>query len=216
MTTFHPVRRKLLIGTTLVASVWLAGCASPPTPGMMVSMPAGTVTTFQRVSTGSYGTVNAPVTWVHGEREWQGRTVVEAASPQAGTNLLDPATHRTIATFSAKGDLVMSFEPAVGYQWPLAVGKTWTDRHTVTLHPSGRQVPLQISYRVEAREDVTVPAGTFTTWKVVGTDSLGEVQQYWTAPELGLPTIKRISDRPATHPQGAGHLEGVLTAVRKP
>lgn len=212
----HLPRRSLITTAALLASLWMAGCASPPAPGTLVPMPDGTITTFQRVSSGSYGTVNAPVTWVHGQRQWQGRTVVEAASPQAGTNLLDPVTHRTIATFNPMGDLVMSFEPALGYQWPLAVGKTWTDRHTVTLHPSGRQVPLEVSYRVESREDVTVPAGTFKTWKVVATDSLGEVQQYWTAPEFGLPTIKRISDRPATHPQGAGHLEGVLTAVRRP
>ncbi len=77
-------------------------------------------------------------------------------------------------------------------------------------------MPLQINYRVAAREVVTVPAGTFTTWKVLGTDSLSEVQRQGTAAEPGLPTIKRISDRPATHPQGAGHLEGGLTAVRKP
>lgn len=44
----------------------------------------------------------------------------------------------------------------------------------------------------------------------------GETTMQWAAPGLGLVIVKRILDRPASHPLGSGHLEGELVSVQRP
>jgi hypothetical protein len=195
-----------------------AGCATPPSrpPGVYVPAPIGTVATYHRKSSGSYGTVDGTVQWTHGLKEWQGRAVIASVSPQAGTNLVDPTTGALIATLDTAGRPTFSYDPPLGYEWPLEVGKTWTSRHMVTNHANQRTTPIEVTNKVEAHEDVTVPAGTFKSYRLRITTSLGEVTQQWTMPSQGLGTVKRILDRPATHPMGAGHLEGELTALTRP
>jgi hypothetical protein len=69
---------------------------------------------------------------------------------------------------------------------------------------------------VESWGDVTVPAGTFKAYKVVWTDSTGDIETRWVGPQQGLATIKRHVDRPATHPQGAGVLDAELESYSFP
>ena len=57
--------------------------------------------------------------------------------------------------------------------------------------------------KVDAYEDVTVPAGTFKAYKLTTRNSFGEVEQLWTVPSLGLSTLKVIRDRPASQDQRA-------------
>lgn len=192
-----------------------AGCATAP-PGAFVPQPDGTVTVFHRVSSGSYGTVEGLVTWAHQAGTWQGRPVVMAVSQQAGTNVLDAERHQMIASLNAAGQPMMSFDPPVGVRYPLEVGQAWTARHQMTVHARNTTVPYEVSYRVEAYESVTVRAGTFMAFRVRYSDNFGESFTLWTAPAQGLSTVKRILHRPATHPQGAGHLEGELVSVRQP
>ena len=56
----------------------------------------------------------------------------------------------------------------------------------------------------------------FKAYKVVTTNNLGEVETRWTAPAVGVWTVKRLVSRPATHPQGAGELEAVLLSQVPP
>lgn len=50
----------------------------------------------------------------------------------------------------------------------------------------------------------TVPAGSFKAWRVTTTDNLSFRQIRWSVPhQLGM-FAKRLSERPAGHPQGAG------------
>jgi hypothetical protein len=65
-------------------------------------------------------------------------------------------------------------------------------------------------------KDVTVPAGTFKTYRILITDNFGQVDRYWISPETGIPTIKRTQMRAPTHPQGAGKLEGELISLTAP
>ena len=51
---------------------------------------------------------------------------------------------------------------------------------------------------------VTVPAGTFDAWRVTMTDSFGFRQTTWSVPSRMGMYAKRVSERPAGHPQGAG------------
>lgn len=207
---------SFLACTAAAAALLASGCASAPPLGEFQFQPDGTVIQFHRVSSGSYGKADGPVVWTQSRDTWQGKPVVKAASNNAGINLVDPSTHGLIATLNNAGQPMFSFEPPLAYAWPLEVGKAWTSQHTMTVHAAKRQVPMTVSYRVEALEDVTVPAGTFKTFRVVTTDNFGEVQRVWTAPYLGLGTVKRILDRSASHPNGAGHLEGVLTSRTLP
>lgn len=207
---------NLIAGSIGLAAVLAAGCATAPAPGNYVAAPKGTVATYHRQSTGSYGTVNGPVSWTHDEQMRAGSVVAALVSPQAGTNLLDPRTNALIATLDTAGRPGFTFDPPLGYAWPLEVGKSWTTTYTVTNHGAARTVPMAITYRVDAYEEITVPAGSFHTFRMLSTDSLGEVTQQWTAPALGIQTVRRILDRPATHPLGAGHLEGRLTSIVRP
>jgi hypothetical protein len=71
-----------------------------------------------------------------------------------------------------------------------------------------------VSYKVEAQESLTVPAGSFQTYRILITDNFGQVDRYWISPETGILTIKRSLTRLATHPQGAGQLDGELISLK--
>jgi hypothetical protein len=86
---------------------------------------------------------------------------------------------------------------------PLAVGKTATQDIRLTFGPNPN-IQMKADWKVEAVEDVTVPAGTFRAWRVTLVDSFGFRQTNWSVPDrLGL-FAKRETVRPAGHPQGAG------------
>ena len=211
--------RLLRLSASVLASGLLAvACATGPVDtGAMVSLPDGTQTIYQRKSTGSYGTFEGAVPWMQQAREWQGRKVVANTSAQFGATYFDAATHGMVASFNAAGQQTYAYDPPVGFQFPLAVGKAWVGEHQMTVVARGNQLtPMKVSYKVEALEDVTVPAGTFKAYKVVFSDSFGETTTQWTAPHLGLATVKRISERSTSHPLGAGRLVGELASVKKP
>ncbi len=181
-----------------------------------VSVQYGTVLEYHRKSTGSYGNCDDRVTWDHKPGSWQGQPAMLAVSPQAGAQLYDSKTHGLVAMLGRDGKPVVSYDPPIAYRWPLQVGDSWSSQHKVTLHASGKTTPLTLTYRVEAHEKVSVPAGSFSAYLVVSTDSNGEVQRVWIAPADSISVVKRTLDRPATHPQGAGHLEGELLSRKLP
>jgi hypothetical protein len=196
----------------------MTGCATPPPdPGVWVSSPTGTVFTYLRRTTGSYGTGEFQVVWTVGaERTWEGRRVVPNVSPQAGTTLYDAVGDGLVAQLSTAGQPVFSFDPPIALQLPLAVGKTWSSKHTMTLYAQQAKVPVEVAFKVEALEDVAVPAGTYKAFRVVMIDSFGEVDTRWWVPSQGGLLVKRVADRPAKHPQGAGRLEGQLLSTTAP
>lgn len=187
------------------------GCATaPPVAEKMTISPMGTVTTYHRKSSGSLGNFDGQVVWTYAPSTWQGRPVVAFGAPQAGVSLHDPQTFALLATLDSAGNPLSAFEPPWDYQWPLAVGKSWTSEHQVRQVASGRVVPVKVEWKVESWGDVTVPAGTFKAFKVVWRTSLGEVETRWVDPYGGLPTIRRHVERPASHPQGVGVLDAEL------
>lgn len=208
-------RRRLLALTAALTT--LAGCGTVtlgPMAPRFEPPPDGTVLQYHRRSTGSYGVADGPVGWTYGTRAWEGRTVLAEDSPQAGSVLHEPATNALIAQFDRAGRLLARYDPPIGHAYPLTPGKAWTSEHTVTL-PRG-STPLRVNWAVEAVEEVRVPAGTFRTWRVRYEDNLGETQRVWVAPELGLGVVRRALTRAASHPLGAGQLDGELTAVTRP
>ena len=212
LNTANPVA---FAATTLVAALWAGPGFAQPVVESPAATPAGTVMTFHRKSSGSLGTYDGSVVWTISHGAWEGRPAVIQMARLGGA-AFDPKTHANMANLDAEGKASMVFDPPVGYQWPLQVGKTWTSKHTATTPATGRSVPLEVSWKVEALEDVTVPAGTFKAFKVVTTNNFGEVETRWTAPAAGIVLAKRLVSRPATHPQGAGELEAVLLSQVPP
>jgi hypothetical protein len=209
----------IVAGVAVATLVLVNGCTTPaPKADRFVSAPAGTTMSYFRRSSGSFGTGDGPVDWTLVDREWQGKAVRAMVSPQAGTTLHDPASNNfgMLAVLNRNGEAMFSFDPPVGYRYPLEVGKTWTSKHQMTLYPSRDIRPYELGYTVEAQESLTVPAGTFQTYRILITDNFGQVDRYWISPETGILTIKRTQTRPATHPQGAGQLTGELTTLKVP
>ncbi len=90
-------------------------------------------------------------------------------------------------------------EPCRRYDWPLAVGKTWTSSCRGTRTSDGRSSPFASneSYTV-AREDlVSVPAGTFPALAIEnGTQGSPSSQREWFAPRAcGVVRVEPGADR---------------------
>ncbi len=193
------------------ALLGLAACATaPPTAQTMVVPPMGTVTTYHRVSSGSLGNFDGKVVWTLARSTWQGQSVISWGAPQASTALYETNGFGEVAILDGSGKLLVSYDPPIRYQWPMAVGQRWTSKHQFTNHAAGRTVPLSIDWAVESWGDVTVPAGTFKAYKLIWTNNLGETETRWVNPAEGLATIKRHVERVASHPQGVGVLDAEL------
>lgn len=205
------ILQPAIVGTFGAALLGLVGCASaPPVAEKFVAPPMGTVDTFHRKSSGSLGNFDGKVVWTVAAATWQGRPAVSYGSPQAGTSLHEPASYALLGGLSPAGQPSFSYEPPLDYQWPLVVGRTWTTPVTLTRLPAGDKVPLTIDYKIEAWEEVTVPAGTFKAYRMSWRSSLGESETRWLLPQQGYQTLKRHVERTAAHPQGAGVLDAEL------
>lgn len=180
----------------------LAGCASPPsTSGAYLAPKPGSTVEYRMTNTGSFGNGTSLAMMRISEASWKGQSVLRYEGPTGSVLNNDQAG--AVAMLDPAGRPAVSYEPALGYQWPLAVGKTWESNHVVTT-ATGTQFPMKASWKVEALEDVVVPAGRFKAWRVTMTDNLGFRQTSWSVPQqLGM-FAKRLSERPAGHPQGAG------------
>jgi len=209
--------RPLGLGAFACCVVLIAGCASaPPKAERYVAPPVGASWKVQVTSTGSFGNAGKseyPVSMrdvvVEGKRYHRFDTA-------SGANLLNDSVG--VFMVLGPGDRpLMRYDPPLGYEFPLEVGKTWTQDIALTVGGTTK-VPMKAQWKVEAYEDVTVPAGTFKAWRVSFTDNFGFKQTTWSLPETVGTYAKRISERPATHPQGGAGTQVIelvtLPAVR--
>lgn len=201
MTSFRASPCIALAGAALPLLL-LAGCAiSPPASEAYVAPKPGSTVTYRMTNTGSFGNGTSLATMRISEATWKGQPVLRYEGPTGSVLNNDQAG--AVAMLDPAGRAAVEYEPALGYQWPLAVGKTWESNHVVTT-ATGSRFPMRASWKVEALEDVVVPAGSFRAWRVTMTDNLGFRQTSWSVPQkLGM-FAKRLSERPAGHPQGAG------------
>lgn len=195
----------------------LAACTTPPPLAQRMEPSAeGTVMVFHRQSSGSLGDYDGNVVWQLHDARWNGKKVNALMSPQMGGQILEPESEGLIATLDRSGDLVYSFDPPVAFEWPLEVGKRWQSQHTMTFHSTGRSIPLFMNWAVESYGDVTVPAGTFKAYKLIWSDSLGDVETRWVAPQQGIGTLKRSVIRMPAHPLGPGQLDAEMLSRTPP
>jgi hypothetical protein len=198
-------------GTVLLAATALlaAGCAMmAPKAERYVAPASGSSYVVQRRDTGSYGATNGPVTIKVGRRMYQGSEVTSWSGPKIGVLALP--TGNWLGVFAGDKPIV-TWDPPLGWEWPLEVGKSWTKEYRMTNHMNQRTVTYQSTQKVEGYEDVTVPAGTFKAFRMSTSTSLGEENVVWFSPDLGI-WVKAQMRRSAKHPAGAGTRDDVLAS----
>lgn len=201
-----PSWKKLRIfGIATVAMLICSGCAEAPRVDGPVIVEAGSTWTFERRDSGSFGKGTAQQTnTARGEQSWQGRRVRATELPQ-GTRLADPDKGDWLAM--VKGDTtLLTWEPSVGYDWPLTVGKSFPRDYRVVDHVTKRSFDIRSTTTVESFEEVSVPAGTFTAFKIRYTDSLGVESVSWYSPDAAT-WVKVRQTRDARFPAGPGTQE---------
>ena len=175
--------------------------------------PTGSSRTFNYHATGSFGSVTDQRTnVVQPNREWEGRTVT-ALEGKDFTTLADPATGAWIAQVRGTSPIV-SWDPPLGWDWPLKVGKTWTRKHRLTIHATKQTIDSEATWVVESYEDVTVPAGTFKAFKVRYSDNTGSENVTWYSPQI-LANAKLKYMRTSQHRSGAGTIDQELVSYRQ-
>ena len=193
-----------VLALTLVSG----GCATAPKYERFATPPLGSTYTIARSDTGSYGSGTTQITMKIAERMWEGKQVIAYVGP-TGVTLSTPEG-RWPAILTPDEKPIFSFEPPIGYEFPLEVGKTWTKSYRVTVHATKQTIPFDSTSKVEAYEDVTVPAGTFKAFKISSSDTTGSETVTWSSPEVGM-WIKRVETRTAKHAAGPGWREIQLT-----
>jgi hypothetical protein len=195
----------------LTLCVWPAAAQveGAPRAEKPVFIPPGSSWVMAYRNSGSYGSENRNVTLKSlGEQTWAGRKVF-AYDIETITLLVDAATSAYVARVR-EGKPVETWDPPIGWSWPLWVGKTWTLHFRYTNHQAGWSSNVQAWYKVEAYEDVRVPAGQMKAFRISYSDG-GTQSWTWWNPETGVPVKTRIQ-RSDSHPAGRGVREGELVS----
>jgi hypothetical protein len=109
------------------------------------------------------------------------------------------------------GKPLTSFDPAIGYHYPMWVGETWSTPYRVTNHATGKTTEFRASFTVEALETVNVPAGTFRAYKILYASPL-LTSVSWVSQDTGL-SVKSRQERLGNNPAGPGVREQELLRV---
>jgi hypothetical protein len=165
----------------------------------------GSEWSYVRRDSGSFGTGVSHVNYKSlPAQSWQGRPHVAYEGPEA-TVLLDPTSGNWAAQVK-DGKPLVTWDPPLGYHWPMWVGETWSTPYKVT--SSDRTTDMRAWFTVEEQQTVHVPAGSFRTYRILY--STPSVRGHlWYSPELGI-TVKSRLERIAGDPAGPGVRESDL------
>jgi len=202
--------KTALAGAALVTSA----CALlEPQAERYVPPPVGTVYERDIRQTGSYGKTYREVSKYAGMRQVMGRPMHVHERSTGQSSMLEPEGG-WVGQF--KGDApIFTFDPAHGAIYPVKVGKSVSRDVRLTLHGQNRVIPFKASWKVEAYEDVTVPAGTFKAFRVAYEDSAGTQGTWWRDPNNGI-FVKWSARRTEKHAAGPGTQEGELLKINLP
>ena len=191
----------------------LGGCAAPaPQADAWVAPAVGLTWEIAQRNTGSYGK-DVQYTVTRGDTQWNGAPAVALKFSTGPTIVAEPAGGRFLAILGGDGRPMLSYDPPIGWDYPLYVGKGWSVHERMTMHAAGKVVEFDLHCKVEGFERVTVPAGSFDAFRVHCTNTIGSDETYWTSPGLGS-FVKTQLRRDASNPFGAGTQESML--VRRP
>jgi len=188
-----------------VAAATLAACAGKgegPVMGHWTPAPPGASWQVAQRNTGSFGQ-DAQLTWTREEMRWRGAPAIALKSSLGTTLVVEPVGGRSITVLGPEGRPVTTWDPPVGWVYPLKVGKGWSQHQRLTLHASGRTLEFDSTCNVEDFEKVTVRAGTFDAFRIHCTSTAGSDELYWASPGLGS-FVKTQLRREPGNPLGAG------------
>ena len=198
-----------LASVSVAFSIVLGGCATiAPKTGSYVVPPLGSTWVVARSDSGSFSATSSQIASKRGEQTWQGQKLSALEAPGFTQLLNDKGA--IVAMMNGDKPLA-SFDPPLGFAYPLEVGKSLSSTHNVTIFPSMKITPLQVTQKVEAYEEVTLPAGTFKAFKISWSESNGNENTYWVSPELGI-TVKSILIRTGKWSTGEGRRENQLVS----
>ena len=198
----HAMKYAIHAGVAIAAAFLSASCANVPSGERPANVAANSSWTYERRDTGSFGKGSAYATVrALGERTWQGRKVLATETVQ-GIRLSDPDKGEWLAM--VKGDTtLMTWEPSLGYDWPLVVGKSFGRNFSVVNHVTKLTTEVKSTMTVQSYEEVTVPAGTFKAFRIHYADSLGAESVNWFSPDA-VAWVKIQSKRDSRFPAGPG------------
>jgi hypothetical protein len=209
---FSTSAKLQLAAASLAATVLTSGCGlMVPNAERYEVPPLGSAWVTTRQDTGSYGSGSGEVNGRRGERMYQGAPVITFEA--AGGTIIANQQGSWFGMFNGEAP-VLTWDPPLHWQWPLEVGKSWTRKQSMTVYPAKRTISYDLTQKVEAYEDVTVPAGTFKAFKVSTKTSLGDDNLAWYSPEHGI-FVKQSLKRTATHAQGAGTREIEMKSYKR-
>lgn len=206
------IRLPWACGAVLALSL-VTGCASGPRLEGYTAPAMGATWITQVRNTGSFGSGPAEVPGRFVDHVLNGEKLVGFQSPVS--TLLARPNGDWVGMLAPDGKMTVSWDPPLRWQWPIEVGKSWTNQYKMKVHAQNREVPYEVKQTVEAYEDVTVPAGTFKAFRVRTESTLGEENVNWFVPELGL-FAKTVLVRTDKHPQGPGRRETELKTYTRP
>lgn len=178
----------------------------PKTLGPTFAAP-GSEWSYVRHDSGSYGSGVSHVYWKSlPTQSWQGRPHFAYEGPEA-TILID-ATSGSYAAQLKSGKPEVSWDPPLGFHWPMWVGESWSTPYKVTNYASNKTTDMRAWYTVEEEQTVHVPAGSFRTFRILYSTPTVWGHLWW-SPELGI-TVKSRLERIAGDPAGAGVRESDL------
>jgi hypothetical protein len=206
--------KRAVLAVAVVVALGLAGTLIAQTDPAKVERPvwppAGSTWTVRLTSTGSLGSGSQDGTFrALGEVDWDGRRVMGIANP-SGVHLYFDASRRIVAQVR-DGKPIQTYDPYEAlYEWPLFVGKSWVSDFRVRDYARDTTTSLRYDFRVEAIEEIIIPAGAFKTFRI-RRDSPDDRYVIWFDPELGL-EVKRDWERFTSHRLGSGTNQLELTS----
>lgn len=203
-------RVKLYLAITGLTLVLAAGgyATMAPKAEKYAPPPLGSTFTYSQTETGSFGSGNSNLTMKVTERTWEGKRMIALVFPKF-VILFEKAVGAWAAFLTPDDKPIFTWNPPIGYDFPLEVGKTWTKSYQVTNHSINRTMPFDGTWKVESYEDVNIPAGTFKVFKVSYSDTIGNENVEWFDPALGV-FVKASRKRTANAPTGPGTQEREL------
>lgn len=156
-------------------------------------------------TTAQNGTVRT-ATFVVEERMYESRPVLAAVTlDKSSARLYERETGHWFTSLDKDGKEEWRTAPALARtKWPLVVGDRWQASWAYYNRKNGQSTsPISEAWVVEGVEEVTVPAGTFTAFRLQSTPlrNLAFELTHWYAPEIGA-NVKEITIRTREHSAG--------------
>ena len=207
MDSLHPIKQTALY---FLIFVFVVGCATfpagPPAGVFTADVgfpPLGTKWLYRRVD--QRGTTGTTMFTVLEEGTYQGKPVYRVDVGGLDIYIYDKATANKMALIRGGKELFASLPHDGALSWPLWVGKSWTATYTWYDREYGlTERDVNISWKVEAYEDVETPAGRWKAFRLHMSSRGGTVLSiFWYAPEVRF-VVKAVHEQTSRHPLGYG------------